>query len=131
MKLKYQEELGSIENCPVENIKGEITLFRCVESPMDENSFIPNAVLLKPKYQQNCMAWGLSLFRNYNTAKQMLNNLSKKKLVKYSDVAKGILTDEDGVKNCNKKSKKHYTFYPKENLDIVSKFAIVQDYENE
>lgn len=130
MKLKHQEKIKSIENCPLENIKGEIRLYRCVESPMTEKSFIPNAVLLKPKYQNNCMAWGLSLFKSYESANEILNNLSKNKQVNYSNVAVGTLTDNDGIKNCNKNRKKHYTFYPNENLDILSKFAIVEDNEN-
>lgn len=126
MHLKYQDKLDSIDNCPLENQKGEKLLFRCVENPMTEKSFIPNAVLLKPKFQDNCLAWGLSLFSNYDSAKQMLNNLSKNKQVNYSNIAKSILTDLDGVKH-NSKNKKHYTFYPEKNTDILSKFAIVNE----
>lgn len=126
MKLKYQDKLDSIENCPVENQKGEKILFRCVENPMTENSFIPNAVLQKPKLQNNCLAWGLSLFSNYDSAKQMLNCLSKKKQVKYSTIAKTKLTDFDGVTH-NSTNKIHFTFYPEKNIDILSKFAIVNE----
>lgn len=126
MELKYQKEINSIENCPVENQKGEKILFRCVENPMDINSFQPNAVLLKPKFQNNCLAWGLSLFSNYDSAKQMLNNLSKNKRTNYSKIAKSKLTEDDGIKH-NSKNKNHYTFYPAESLDILSKFAIVNE----
>ena len=126
MQLKYQDKLDSIENCPVENQKGEKILFRCVENPMTEKSFIPNAVLLKPKFQDNCLAWGLSLFSNYDSAKQMLNNLSKNKQVNYSNIAKSKLTDLDGIKHTSK-NKKHYTFYQEKNADILSKFAIVNE----
>ena len=126
MQLEYQEKLDLIENCPLENQKGEIVLFRCVENPMTHSSFIPNAVLLKPKFQDNCLAWGLSLFSNYDSAKQMLNNLSKNKQVNYSNIAKSNLTDFDGIKHYSK-NKKHFTFYPKKNINILSKFAIVND----
>ena len=126
MQLEYQDKLNSIENCPLENQKGEKILFRCVENPMTENSFIPNAVLLKPKFQDNCLAWGLSLFSNYDSAKQMLNNLSKNKQINYSNIAKSNLTDLDGVKHYGK-NKKHFTFYPKKNMNILSKFAIVNE----
>lgn len=126
MTLEYQEKLNSIENCPLENQKGEKILFRCVENPMTVNSFIPQAVLLKPKYQDNCLAWGLSLFSNYDSAKQMLNNLSKNKLVNYSNIAKSNLTDLDGIKHSGT-NKKHFTFYPKKHTDILSKFAIVNE----
>ena len=130
MKLKHQDKIDTIDNCPLENINGDVELYRCVESPITENSFTPQAVLLKPKHQNNCMAWGLSLFKTLESANQTLNNLSKTKKIKYSKVAVGTLTDQDGVKNCNKKRKKHYTFYPNENLDLVSKFAIVENNEN-
>lgn len=126
MIFEYQEKIDLIENCPNNNEVGDKILYRCVENPMSENSFIPNAVLLKPKHSNNCLAWGLSLFNNYNSAKEMLNNLSKNKQVKYSGVAKSVLTDLDGIKHCGK-NKKHYTFYPKKDLDILSKFAITNE----
>lgn len=126
MKLKYQKEINSINNCPAENQKGEKILFRCVENPMSIDSFLPNAVLLKPKFQNNCLAWGLSLFSNYSSAKQTLNNLSKNKRTNYSKIAQSNLTEEDGIKHCSK-NKKHYTFYPVKSLDILSKFAIVDE----
>ena len=131
MTLKYQKKIESIENCPVDNFQGEITLFRCVENPMTQKSFIPNAVLQKPKLENNCMAWGLSLFKTYDSAKQMLNNLSKNKKVNYANIAKGVITDNDGIKHGSTKNEKHFTFYPKESIDIVSKFAIIEDNENE
>ncbi|WP_139255666.1 hypothetical protein [Flavobacterium fryxellicola] len=107
-------------------MKGEKILFRCVENPMTENSFIPNAVLLKPKFNDNCLAWGLSLFSNYDSAKQMLNNLSKNKQMNYSNIAKSNLTDLDGIKHTSK-NKNHFTFYPEKNTDILSKFALVNE----
>lgn len=130
MALKFQKEIDSIENCPVDNLLGEITLFRCVEHPMTEKSFVPYAVLQKPKLKGNCLAWGLSMFKTYDSAKQMLNNLSQNKRENYSNVAKGIITDNDGIKHNSKKTTNHYTFYPEEGLDIVSKFAIVDSNEN-
>lgn len=126
MKLKYQNEINKIENCPVENQTGEKTLFRCVENPMNINSFKPNAVLLKPKFQDNCLAWGLSLFSNYDSANQMLKNLSKNKRVNYANIAKSVITEKDGIKHSSK-NKKHFTFYPENSLDILSKFAIVDE----
>ena len=126
MQLEYQDKLDTIENCPLENQKGEKILFRCVENPMTENSFKPHAVLQKPKFQDNCLAWGLSLFSNYDSAKQTLHNLSKNKQVNYSNIAKSNLTDLDGIKH-NGKNKKHFTFYPKKNSDFLSKFAIVNE----
>lgn len=130
MKLAFQDNIDKIENCPLDNIKGSIRLYRCVENPITENSFIPNAVLLKPKHQKNCKAWGLSLFETYDKAKEILNNLSGKKQLNYTDVAVGILDDADGIKNKDSKNSKHYTFFPYESLSIVSKFAIIEENGN-
>ncbi len=126
MKLKYQKEINSIANCPVDNQKEEKILFRCVENPMTNDSFLPQAVLLKPKYQKYCPAWGLSMFSNYDSAKQVLKSLSKKKGSKYKSIAKSNITESDGVKHCGN-NKKHYTFYPEKDLDLLSKFALVNE----
>ncbi|OJX54368.1 MAG: hypothetical protein BGO88_12020 [Flavobacterium sp. 38-13] len=126
MELKYQKEISTIENCPIENLSGEKILFRCVEESMTENSFLPNAVLLKPKFEKECLAWGLSLFSSYDSAKQVLQNLSKSKKVNYSKIARTNLTDNDGIKHCSK-NKSHYTFYPQKNLDLLTKFVIVEE----
>lgn len=126
MKLNYQKKINKIKDCPLGNEKGGKTLFRCVESKLTKNSFIPNAVLLKPKFQNNCNAWGLSVFNTYESASQMLKNLSKKKRLNYSKIAKGYITDDDGIKYMSK-NKKHYTFFPKEELDVIEYFEIVND----
>ncbi|TDW45950.1 hypothetical protein EV144_107142 [Flavobacterium sp. 270] len=126
MELNFHEQIKSIEKCPLDNHEGEKTLFRCVENPISTNSFIPQAVLLKPKFQDYCIAWGLSVFTNYEHANQILNNLSKSKKVKYSAIAKSTITDEDGIKHCLT-DKNHYTFFPKKDLDLLTKFTIVNE----
>ncbi|KAF2518280.1 hypothetical protein E0W68_09665 [Flavobacterium salilacus subsp. salilacus] len=128
MELKYQYEISLIDDCPVNNESGNKMLFRCVEENMTEKSFTPNAVLLKPKLQDNCLAWGLSLFSTYESAKQMLKSLSKNKRVNYSRIAVVNVTDDDGIKHCSK-NELHYTFYPKKDLDIINKFTYVNDGE--
>jgi len=42
--LQHQNQLDSIENCPLGNESGELILFRCVENPMTSNSFTPKAL---------------------------------------------------------------------------------------
>jgi hypothetical protein len=130
MKLKHQEHIDLIENCPLENQKGEKILYRCVENPMSPRSFDPYAVMNKPKLKENCLAWGLSMFTDLKSAKQILNNLSQKKKdsINIQGIASGKVTDNDGVKHSSKNSK-HYTFYPKNDIDLISKFVIVSDNE--
>ena len=128
MKLKYQKKLDSIENCPVSHEKGKKVLYRCVEDPLNIESFQPQAVLLKPKYQNRCIAWGLSVFDNFDSASQTLKNLSKKKRNKYNAIAKSLISDKDGVKYCTK-NKRHYTFFPESSLNLVEKFETVESHE--
>lgn len=124
MKLKFQENIEKIKDCPANNEQGQKTLFRCVEAKLTERSFVPQAVLLKPKYQDKCIAWGLSVFNSFDSANQMLKNLSENKRVNYSNIAKGVINDNDGVKYGGK-NKKHYTFFPSEEFNVVENFEIV------
>ncbi|MFI8377465.1 hypothetical protein [Leeuwenhoekiella sp. NPDC079379] len=124
MKLKFQANIERIKDCPANNERGEKIVFRCVESELSEKSFIPNAVLLKPKFQDHCIAWGLSVFSTFDSANEMLKNLSKNKRVNYKKIAQARITDEHGIKY-GSKNKKHYTFFPKEELNVIENFKIV------
>ncbi|PHQ30839.1 hypothetical protein [Leeuwenhoekiella nanhaiensis] len=124
MKLKFQENIDKIKNCPSQNEKGEMNLFRCVESEISEKSFVPQAVLLKPKYQDMCIAWGISVFNSFDSANQMLKNLSKNKRNNYSKIARGIINDSHGIKHGGN-NKKHYTFFPTEEFNILENFEVV------
>src|SRR5690606_7463428 len=116
--------IEKIKDCPANNEIGEKTLFRCVENEVNEKSFIPQAVLLKPKYQDKCIAWGLSVFNSFDSANQMLKNLSKNKRVNYSKIAQGVINDSHGIKYGGS-NKKHYTFFPAEEFNVVENFEIV------
>ena len=124
MKLNFQKNIDKIKDCPAKNEKGEIEFYRCVESNLSEKSFTPQAVLLKPKYQDKCIAWGLSVFNNIDSAKEVLKNLSGKKRVNYSKIAKAVINDDHGIKYGGN-NKKHYTFFPAEGFNVVEKFEIV------
>jgi len=130
MELKHQNEIKLIENCPIGNQKGAITLYRCVEYPITNKSFEPHAVLNKPKYKNNCLAWGISMFCDLKSAKEVLKSLSlkKKESINIQCIASGLITDNDGVKH-QTKNLNHYTFYPKVDIDLISKFAIVTEKE--
>ena len=126
MELNYQEELNNIENCPTHHENGDKVLFRCVESVVNDSSFIPQSVLLKPKYQDLCVAWGLSLFDNLNSAKQTLKSLSQNKKSNYTNIAQSTITDAHGIKH-SATNRSHYTFFPKRDLDLVNMFEIVEE----
>lgn len=125
MTLHFQKEIDKIENCPNNHSKGNLTLYRVVENPVSQDSFLPQAVLLKPKYKGYCEAWGISLFSRYETATMNLKGLSKKKRPQYRAIAESLIEDSDGIKYCGK-DKRHYTFFPRVELDLVEKFKIVR-----
>ena len=129
MKFRYEKQLRAIANCPAKNEAGEITLFRCIENPLTNNSFLPQAVLRKPKFQDMCEAWGLSTFNDLSQAHSMLKSLARSKRIQYSGIAKLIVTDEDGIKYQSFGRKAHYTFFPKEDMNFIDSVEIV--YENE
>lgn len=126
MKFNYQENLDSINDCPGHNEKGEMILYRCVERVVTLASFQPQAVLHKPKYEKMCIAWGLSVNTSYGGAKRTLKSLSKYKEPEYGAIAKGVVNDDDGIKHCGKNSD-HYTFFPSEGCDLISKFEIIEE----
>ena len=130
MKLRHQENIDLIPNCPLGNQNGDKILFRCVDNPMTQSSFEPHAAMFKPKFQDNCIAWGLSMFSNLESAKEILKNLSQKKResLNICSIASAKLTDSDGVKHSSKNSY-HFTFYPKIDVDLFSKFVIINDNE--
>jgi hypothetical protein len=130
MTLKYQSQIDSIDNCPLDECKGEKILFRFVENPMTTESFEPHAIIYKPKYHNLCIGWGLSMFVDLKSAKETLNSLSLKMQQKIvvKSIASGLITDNDGVKCCTK-NKNHYTFFPKQDIDLISRFEIVDEDE--
>ncbi|MFT4525176.1 MAG: hypothetical protein ACI85F_001329 [Bacteroidia bacterium] len=129
MKLKHQSNIDLIPDCPLVNEDGEMELFRCVENPISEQSFIPQAVLLKPKYQNLCQAWGLSTSKSHKHASQLLKNLSKNKRVQYAQVAKMQVTNDHGIKYSGK-NREHYTFFPNEEIRLVESFTILESNGN-
>ena len=125
MKLLYQQEINRIKNCPLKHKEGQLTLFRIVENPISVESFQPEAVLQKPKYQNLCIAWGLSLFSKKKTAQMMLKGLSQKKRPQYAAIAESVIGDQDGIKNCGK-DRRHYTFFPRVGYDFLRNFKVTQ-----
>jgi hypothetical protein len=129
MKLNYQKEIDKIDNCPLNNEEGAKTLYRFVTPNLDNDSFDPQSIILKPKYQDMCIAWGLSTFNSLDAAEQRYNSLSPKIKGKYKSIAKGIITDKDGIKHQSGSNENHYTYFPKQNLNLLGIFVIVKSYE--
>lgn len=129
MELNFQKEIDKIDNCPANNEIGEKTLFRFIKKPIDKNSFTPHSIIHKPKFNNLCNAWGLSTYDSLRSAKEAFKNLPAKTRLKFDSIAFAKVTDKDGIKY-HTKNKVHYTFFPKKNLDLISKFSIVQENES-
>ncbi|TDN93395.1 hypothetical protein DET49_104121 [Salegentibacter sp. 24] len=129
MELKFQERIDNIEDCPAINENGDKTLYRFILSvPMDSNSFKPHSLIHKPKFDNICIAWGLSTYDSFKSAKEALQNLPKKTREKFTAIAVSDISDDDGVKYPTK-NKRHYTFFPKKEVDLLAKFALVKEDE--
>ncbi len=126
MVLKYQKEIDKINNCPLSNEKGDKDLFRFIkEKPLSDNSFAPYGVINKKKYSHTCKAWGLSAYNSLKNANEVLQNLPGGTRESFVGIAKATITDNDGVKYQTGRNKNHYTFFPDNNLNLLTKFAIV------
>lgn len=129
MTLKHQEQLDSIEDCPLKNESGEKKLYRIVDNPITNKSFIPYGISQKHKYKNDCISLGLSTLTDLKTAKQYLKSFTEKLKEKKSHkaIACAQISDIDGVKHQSGSEESHYSFYPKNDLDLTNMFTIVYD----
>lgn len=131
MELKFQENISKIDGCPSNNEIGDKTLYRFVLSvPINSDSFEPHSLIHKPKFDNICIAWGLSTYDSLKSAKEALQNLPKKTREKFNAIAVSNITDDDGIKYPTKNIR-HYTFFPKKDVDLLSKFELVNQDEEE
>ncbi len=129
MELQFQENINKIEGCPANNEGGDKTLYRFIMSiPLDSDSFKPHSLIHKPKFDNICIAWGLSTYDSLKSAKEALQNLPKKTREKFTAIAVSEITDADGIKYPTK-NKRHYTFFPKKEVNLLSKFVLVNQDE--
>lgn len=123
-ELRFHDEISRLENCPKGNELGGLKLYRLVENPVNAESFVPYAIS-KPRLRSRCEAWGLSMFTDLEMARELLASLSSNVRVKYSAIASALVGENDGIKY-SLRSNSHYTFFPKADLDLVSKFAEIE-----
>lgn len=123
MELKYSKEMSGIENCPLSNEKGDIEVVRLVKSNPATNEDIKPHSLIHTKLSSNCLAWGLSVYKKPQDINDVKNVMSKRLKGKYTLASVFKITDEMGVKYQTTENLKHYTFFPKKDLDLLSIFV--------
>lgn len=124
MDLENSIQIKNIKDCPSSNESGTKMLYRCVSKPMNNDSFKPYGLI--PKYKDKCEAWGLSVYNNVDSAKNRLKSLSKTLSNNYNAIAVATINDDDGIKY-QTSQENHYTFFPKEKLDLTKKFILIED----
>lgn len=129
MKLVNQDYIDKINNCPSENYKGEIRLFRWMNTNSVDKSF--DYYGFKPKYANICNAWGLSTYKTKNSALEALKNVSVGMQKRYNAIAECVIKDDDGIKYQSGKNLNHYTFFPLIKFDLPNKFKITEMLEDE
>jgi hypothetical protein len=122
-ELMYSEEISKIDNCPLVNESGRIEVVRLVKNkPATEDDLIPHSKLY-PKLADNCIAWGLSVYKKPKVLKDINDIMSKRLKGKFTIASSFVITDEMGVKYQTTDNLSHYTFFPKKELDLLSTFA--------
>lgn len=142
MDLKYQTEISNRNfkiQCPISGAQPtNLSAFRFVYSPITHNlNFLPNIIfdnLVGIGYdydnapeQDVCLRCGISLYDTITNAKKAWKKLAPrvKQKLGYSHLAKGVLTQSDGLMN-NINDKGHFGFYEDNNANLIQKFTIVE-----
>lgn len=136
MKLRYEEEMEKLEQCPPCATSQEgLTAFRFVFETIDKSSFEPVAMKSPARELRNgvlasetCDCWGLSLFSDKKCAEKKLNSLLKMNslLAKAigSRVAEGIIKPEDGIHTVPDRHG-HFTLFESDQCDLTMTFEKV------
>ncbi|AWM12448.1 hypothetical protein DI487_00175 [Flavobacterium sediminis] len=123
MKLKYQDKINEIDNCPLANERGSVKVIRVGKSnPATNEDLKPHAILF-PKYKDLCQAWGLSVFKYPTTSDDIKNILPRKLSERFDKTHVFTITDSMGVKYQIGDNQSHYTFFPNEGIDLLSTFV--------
>lgn len=121
--LMYSEEISKIDNCPSKNEKGSIEVVRLVKNNPAKIEDLKLHSEIHPKLAGICEAWGLSVFKKPTEIRDVKKILSKKIAAKYNLASYFTITDDMGIKYQSGSNKKHYTFFPKKDLDLLSTFV--------
>lgn len=128
---KYQKKLEALPSCPPTAIKtGPRVCYRWVKSPLSPDHFLP--VTLENTQRgfsenQQCNAWGLSLWDSSDQAKERFVTLSakyKKFRGKWTHVAKLSLTSDHGAHSTSS-SEGHFTLFEYVGIDLSTIAQIV------
>ncbi len=128
MALYYQENIDSIENCPLPNHDGDLELFRLIKSSsITHEDLLPKSA--NPRFkavQFECESWGLSTYDNLKSAINNFLLMPENLRLRFTHVAKVTVTADFGIKCKTFEDKSHYTLYPLEDENILDKFSVVE-----
>jgi hypothetical protein len=134
MVLKYQDEIDKFE-CNLNNFKEQDReAYRWTFENINNSKNFRPIYYLQPKRKRNTYkGWALSFFNSNVAAKKRLLELTatKKKLFKKlgTHIAKGKLSTRDGISE-KVDGKGHFNHFEYENVDLLSKFTIIEQVEH-
>ncbi len=127
MNLCYNDEINSIENCPLSNDDSDIILYRLIKNEqVCENDLEPKAVNPRNKHLKDiCEGWGLSTYSNANEAITIYKNMNPNLQARFTHLASVYVDKAFGVKYQSGENSCHYTLFPFLDENIISKFTTV------
>jgi hypothetical protein len=124
MILENQKEIEKLDNCPMKDDLKTIRLYRfCANNPILIDDLIPKAISNPDAFSENCLAWGLSLFNTKEATIKMITGFSVKTRKKIKGIAVIEVDSNIAVKHQSGDSKNHYTVYPYQNVNFISRFT--------
>lgn len=126
MILEYHNEISKIENCPSSgNDERTLRLYRftAAASEIHEDDLLPLAKLRPKKFSGNCQAWGLSVYSTQLSAITVWKAMSAKQRLRFQGMFQLECDKSLGLKMRTNPVTNHYTFYPCEGSNILSKFT--------
>lgn len=139
-KLKYQNYLDSITNCPPSDyVEIDKVVYRWVKYDRKKDNFIPINIQNDPpprileKSDKNCQGYGLSLFdteahgiKHFKKVYLQRKPVEREKFrVKQDSIASVIIEKTDGLAGNLNKNNGHFTFHEYDDVDLEQKLDVI------
>lgn len=125
MILENKDKILKLDNCPLQNEEKTIKLYRLSENnPIENVDLVPYAVSNPERHAEKCLAWGLSFYNTLEATRSALNGMPTKRRKKIKAVMIIEVDKTIAIKHKSGENKNHYTVYPYQNVDFISKFTL-------
>jgi len=127
MTLCYNNEISSIESCPLSNDNSNITLYRLIKNHITcEEDLEPKAINPRNRHLKHiCEAWGISTYKDANMAIANYKGMNSVLRSRFSHLASVSVDISFGIKYQSGENSHHYSLFPFVDENIISKFTTV------